>query len=248
MLFKSLIRRRPRMGALIAGLGAFAVGLCETPAQAAGITGMWLLAPGQFGGEPKTPLPLTPEGQALVNKRREAQKVFGQEVLSAGGSKCLPSGVPGMMANEFAMEILETADRVTILNEASPLPRNIYLAEKTHPADLEPTWNGHSIGRFVGKTLMVDTVGFNDRAGPIGNGGVHSPTTHLTERFYLKNRDTLVGVMTFRDPKYLTKPWSVTHTYNRIKQPAELWEYVCEIGAAGWSQRYAGDPIPPKPQ
>ena len=89
---------------------------------------------------------------------------------------------------------------------------------------------------------MIDTVNLNDRTGPVGRNGVHSPTTHIVERLHLKDPDTLVGEMTFEDPTYLTKPWTSTHTYHRIKAPAELWEYACEPDAAGWSERFAGDP------
>jgi hypothetical protein len=169
--------------------------------------------------------------------------------LSDNSKRCLPIGMPGMMVNEFALEFLETPDRVTILSENSPLPRSVYLAEKTHTEGLEPSWNGHSIGRYQGKALVIDTVNFNDRLGPVTGRGTHSPTTHLIERYWLKDANTLIGEMTFQDPAYLSKPYVVIHTYHRIKDgPAELWEYACESDAAGWSQRYAGDPVPAKSQ
>jgi hypothetical protein len=71
---------------------------------------------------------------------------------------------------------------------------------------------------------------------------VHAPTTHLVEKLYLKDPNTLVSVMTFEDPVLLTKPWTSTHQFKRIQAPAELWEYACEADSAGWSERYAGDP------
>ncbi len=97
----------------------------------------------------------------------------------------------------------------------------------------------------MGKALVVDTVNFNDRLAAVTSAGIHSPTTHLVEKFYLKSPDVLVDEMSFEDPKILTKPWRVTHTYHRVSGPAELWEYVCEADQPGWNQRYAGDP--PKP-
>jgi hypothetical protein len=90
--------------------------------------------------------------------------------------------------------------------------------------------------------LVIDTVNFNDRIGPILNTGVHSPTTHLVERLYLKDPDTLVDEMTFEDPTYLTKPWVNVHTFRRLPPKSELWEYACEVDAAGWSERFGGDP------
>ena len=234
------LSRRPRLGFFIAALAAGALNLGHATAAPKTINGMWLLAPGQF--DRHEVLPLTPAGLAL-SKNRQARVEQG-EVLAPGGSRCLPTGMPGMMANEFAVEFLTSPDRVTILSEASTLPRTVYLKEKTHTEGLEPSWNGHSIGHYEGKTLVIDTVNFNDRVGPIAGFGVHSPTTHIVERYHLKGPDTLVGEMTFEDPTWLTKPWTSVHIYNRIKGDAELWEYVCEVGAPGWSQRYAGDPIP----
>jgi len=231
--------RRP-WGLAVAAMAATVISLGQAAAAPKSINGMWLLAPGQF--DRHEILPLTPAGLAL-SKSRQARVEQG-EVLAPGGSKCLPSGMPGMMANEFAVEFLTSPDRVTILSESSTLPRTVYLKEKSHTEGLEPSWNGHSIGHYEGKTLVIDTVNFNDRVGPIAGFGVHSPTTHIVERYHLRDPDTLVGEMTFEDPTWLTKPWTSVHIYNRIKGAAELWEYVCEVGAPGWSQRYAGDPIP----
>ena len=95
--------------------------------------------------------------------------------------------------------------------------------------------------------LVVDTTNFNDRLMPVFRSGLHSPTTHLTERFRLIDANTLEGVMTFEDPVYLAKPWVSTHTYKRLPAKAELWEYACEPDAAGWSERFAGDPDAKKP-
>jgi hypothetical protein len=217
-----------------------------TPAKT--LTGMWLVDPADY--KRHETLPLKPEIVAAQDAQRKAASAI-QQTLSDRSRKCLPSGMPGMMVNEFAIEFLQTPGRVTIISEDSPLPRSIYLNEKAHTPDLEPSWNGHSIGRFEGKTLVVDTVNFNDRVGPVTGRGIHAPTTHLVERYYLKDPDTLVGEMTFEDPHYLTKPWTTTHTYHRIKGPAELWEYACEADAPGWSERYAGDPaakLAPKAQ
>lgn len=203
------------------------------------IAGMWALTQSEF--DRHEAIPLTPAGLALQEKQRKAREEGGA-VLSANGRKCLPIGMPGFMTNEFALEVLTAPDRVTLLSENSTLPRSVYLDETKHPTDLEPSWNGHSIGHWEGKVLVVDTVNFNDRTGPISGAGVHSPTTHLTERLYLKDPDTLVDEMTFEDSTYLAKPWTNVHSYRRLPPHSELWEYACEVDAPGWSERYAGDP------
>ncbi len=225
---------------LIAGLSVAAFAGAAPHAHAAAgkppatVTGMWFLNPKDYDRDEK--LPLTSAAVALNEKRRQATEAGGV-VLSNNAKKCLPIGMPTFMTNEFALEIIESADRVTLLSENSSLPRSVYLHEKAHTQGLEPSWNGHSIGHYEGsgakKVLVIDTVNLNDRVGPVGRNGVHSPTTHIVERLYLKDPDTLVGEMTFEDPTYLTKSWTTTHTYHRIKAPAELWEYACEPDVAG---------------
>lgn len=209
------------------------------------ITGMWLLTPSEY--DRAVVPPLTPAAKAAADVARKLRE-SGGVVLSDNGRKCLPVGIPTMVTNEFALEILETDGRVTMLSENSSLPRSIYLNEKEHPKDLQPMWNGHSIGRWEGNTLFVDTVSLNDRVVRVPNGGLASSSLHLTERYHLENQGkTLVGEMTFEDPKVLTKPWTVKHTYERMAEDTELWEYACEVDAPGWSERFKGDPEARKP-
>jgi hypothetical protein len=229
--------------ALLAIAAGFAAHAAAPPAS---INGMWMLDPKEFGdGVARTPLPLLPAVAAAQAERRKATPVAAT-TLGDHALKCLPSGMPGMMTNEFALEFLETPGRVTVLSENNTLPRSIYLTESEHTKGLEASWNGHSIGHYEGsgarKTLVVDTVNFNDRLGPITGRGVHSPTTHLVEHYHLESPDVMVGEMTFEDPSYLAKPYTTVHHYLRIKGKAELWEYVCETNAAGWSERFEGDP------
>jgi hypothetical protein len=230
------------MAAGAAVLAASASAHAQAPAPS--ITGMWLLNPSEYDRDEK--IPFTPKGAAVNEARRKAVE-DNLQVISNTNKKCLPIGMPVFMTNEFALEIIESPGRVTMISENSALPRSIYLNETAHTKGVEPSWNGHSIGHWEGKVLVVDTVNFNDRLNPVFRSGIHSPTTHLTERFRLKDADTLEGVMTFEDPVYLTQPWTSVHTYKRLPATAELWEYACEPDAAGWSERYAGDPDAKKP-
>jgi hypothetical protein len=227
-----------RLLSIALGAGAALLLAGAASAQVTSLTGMWLLEGKDFGRDLK--MPLTAEAQKIRDGQRKA--VAAGDVIGASGKQCAPEGMPGMMANEFALEILETPDRVTILNEASSIPRSIYLDETTHPKGLEPAWNGHSIGHREGKTLVVDTVNFNDKASPFGFIGVHSSTTHLVERFHTENDgQTLVGEFTFEDRRLLSAPWTGVVHYKRLPPRSELWEYACEIGG-GWQERFKGDP------
>ena len=95
---------------------------------------------------------------------------------------------------------------------------------------------------------MIDTVNLNDKARVLGFIGVHSSTTHLVERYQVVNGGkTLVGTFTFEDPRYLTKPWTGVVHYRRLPPHSELWEYACEVGGEGWSERFKGDPAAKAP-
>lgn len=229
-----------RLLSIVLGAGAALLLTGAASAQVTSLTGMWLLDGKDFGRDLK--LPLTPDAQKVRDDERKA--VAAGDVIGAGGKQCAPTGMPSMMANEFALEILETPGRVTILNEASSIPRSVYLDETAHPKGLEPSWNGHSIGHWDGKTLVVDTVNFNDKGNPFGFIGVRTSTTHLVERFHTESDgQTLVGEFTFEDPRLLTKPWTGVVHYKRLPPHSELWEYACEVGG-GWQERFKGD-VPP---
>ncbi len=208
-------------------------------AQVTGLNGMWLLDEGDFARRESPPL--KPDIAAAVAAKRAATGPDGP-VLSNDNKLCLPSGMATMMANEFGLEILETPGRVTIISENSPLVRSVYLNKTSH-GDVQPSWNGHSIGHWEGKTLVIDTIGFNDRKSYIGRDLPPSTQTHIVERYTVSaDGKALNGEMTFIDPSILSRPWTVKHSYHRLAEDAELWEYACEVGAVGWSERFEGDP------
>ena len=228
------------LSALLLGAGAALLLAGAACAQVTSLTGMWLLEGKDFARDLK--LPLTPAARKMQDDVKKA--VAAGDVI--GTKTCSPEGMPSMMANEFALEFLETPDRVTIINEASTIPRSVYLDEKTHAKGQEPSWNGHSIGHWEGRTLVIDTVNFNDKSNPFGFIGVHSSTTHLVERFHTENDGkNLIGEFTFEDPRLLAKPWTGIVHYKRLPPHSELWEYACEIGG-GWQERFQGDPAAKK--
>lgn len=231
-----------------AALSALCLGMASSPAQAlpkernitiSGLTGLWVMTQEDFDKR-ETP-PYTPEALALQKQKKD--EVEGGKVISDEGLKCLPQGMPGIMLGEFAFEMLESPGRVTIVSEASPLARSIYL-NRTKPTEgLEPMWNGYSMGRWEGDTLVVKTNNFNDKSFPLGFGGsVRASTTTLTERFSLSpDGNTLIDELTMEDAKYLTRPFTLVRHYTRQPEDAELWEYACEIGGKGWNERFEGD-------
>jgi hypothetical protein len=214
-------------------------------AAAPDITGMWsIVTPTGPDGQPAkiAPPPFTPAARA---KAAEIARINAQNgrVTSEARTKCLPLGMPGMMASPFGIQFLQTKDRITIYNEVAILPRTIYLNKKTHPDSTPPGWNGHSIGHWEGKTLVVDTVGFNGRVQNV------SEKMRMTERFHLEPNGDLINEMTLDDPVTYTQPHRLTNRYRRAQgeEAQEVMEYVCEVDPANLfayeaEQKAAGRP------
>jgi hypothetical protein len=223
---------------LMALTGLTVAQAAPAPAPARGISGIWLLDQSIFDKVQDNPAPYRP-------RVSQAAARLNDTTLSDDGKKCLPIGFPSMVTNEFAMQILETPGQVTMISEASNLTRAVYLNKKTHKTGQDPGWNGDAIGHWEGKALVVDTVNLNDRIShmPFSAPAPPSLTTHIVERYHLENGGTvLVDAMTFEDPNLLLKPWTIIYKYHRAAPGAVLWEYVCEVDAAGWSERFNGDP------
>ena len=144
------------------------------------------------------------------------------------GSNCRPPGMPGMMGTaQYPIEFLFTPGRVTILFEAWMQWRKIWTDGRPHPDDLETGFFGHSVGRWQGDTLVIDTVGIKDTV-DLGMGMRHSDQLRINERIYLApdRPDTLVVEMVVTDAVALAKPWHRRFEYGRVRD-GELYEFVC---------------------
>ena len=117
--------------------------------------------------------------------------------------ECMPYGPMAYMNGNslFPFEIVKAAKGLALLYEPSPVPRRIYTDGRKHPEDLDPTWLGHSVGRWDGETLVVDTVGTNGRGRPL-NGYVaaavnsktdNAPRLPVSDRLHMVERIRLVG-------------------------------------------------------
>jgi hypothetical protein len=105
--------------------------------------------------------------------------------------------------------------------------RVIEMDAKSHPADLVPSYYGHSIGRWEKDTLIVDTVGFNEKFWIDRGQFPHTEQLHLEERFTRTSSASMTYQYTIEDPGAYTAPFSrsATFTFNAGR---ELFEYVCQ--------------------
>jgi len=146
-------------------------------------------------------------------------------IVNATG--CFPPGVPRIYLHPFPMESIQLKNRVILVFEFNHVIRQIYTDGRKHNTDLGPTWMGDSIGRWEEDTLVVDTIGFNDKTWLDRAGHPHSDALHVVERFRRVDQNTLQDDLTIEDPKAYTKPWS-GHLVFRLKPDWKITEMVCE--------------------
>ena len=97
--------------------------------------------------------------------------------------RCLPPGVPRIMFQARPFEIVQSANRILFLYEGGAhVWRQVWMDARDHPKDPNPDWLGHSIGHWDGDTLVVDTVGFNDRTWLDDAGRSHTEQLHVIEK------------------------------------------------------------------
>jgi len=144
---------------------------------------------------------------------------------------CMPAGVPRMAA-DFAWRFVQwpttKPTHIWLLYEGNMHSyRQIFLDGRKHPEDPTPTWFGHSIGWWEGDTLVIDTVGFNDRFWFDRRGTPHTEQLHTVERWTRTSFTTLEREVTIDDPGAYTRPWTVRFTATLGEPGSEIIEYVC---------------------
>ncbi len=175
---------------------------------------------------PNDDAPLQPWAKALFDKRVLAGKEADPNSGPDPAERCIPPGTPRIMLQPFPWEIVHARDRVIMFFEYQAIVRQIYTDGRGHPKDLEPTYMGHSIGKYEGDTLVIDTIGLNDKTWLNPTGIPHSDELHVIEHLRRIDHDTLVDDYTFEDPKAFTKPWAA-HRVFKLKPDWQLQEYVC---------------------
>jgi hypothetical protein len=142
---------------------------------------------------------------------------------------CLPVGPSRGFTAPFPFLLVQSRDTIGILFEYQSIWRAIFLDGRPHPEDIAdyPYFMGHSIGRWDGDALVVDTVGIDERTWLDTAGHEHSAKLRLTERFHKTGPDTMTWTVTYDDPIYFTRPWSITRTFTRGKPGDRLLPYTC---------------------
>jgi hypothetical protein len=187
-----------------------------TPSSQGDLAGVWVVS-----GSTNLPddLPYRPEALKLWQERKAN---LAKEDPAA---YCLPNGV--MRVTSLPYKIVQTPQLVVLLSEGNTHSfRRFFLDGRPHNLDLEPnSWTGDSIGKWDGSTLVVDTIGFNDRTWLDDTGKPHSDQLHVIERYRRPDAGRLVVEYTIEDPKFLTRPFTFTRTF--VPANREIQERFC---------------------
>ena len=167
-----------------------------------------------------SPVPTQPWAAAIVKKR--LQDAEAGHPYASTKTRCLPAGVPDFGAGPI--QILETPGQITILRQEFNFFRVIHLGG-VHPAEIDPGYLGHSVARWEGDTLIVDTIGLSIKT-TLSGIVPHSEDLHVVERFHPTGPDTMDVQATIYDPKTFTRPWTLATRLHRI--PGRMMEYFCD--------------------
>jgi hypothetical protein len=189
--------------------------------------GLWLpLDRGDLGRRatlaPVEAIPFQPWAKALYEDRQIHEL--------EPHTRCHPSGVARQFQTPYGVDFVHMPDlqRMYLFDVGGPHTfRIIYMDGRPHPDKIEPSNYGHSVGRWEGDTLVVDTVGFSEAFWMDRTGLPHTEKLHTVERFTRADFNTMKYEVLVDDPNVYTKPWSGGFDF-RWTANVELFEYICQ--------------------
>ncbi len=170
-------------------------------------------------------IPLLPWAKELMDSRKPEEDPHAW---------CLPMGVP-RAAGGYPWRFVQNYTHIApthmfILHEANIHSfRQIFMDGRGHPDFLDPTWFGHSIGSWDDDTLVIDTVGFNDKFWFDRRGHPHTEQLHTIERWTRIDLGHLVNEVTIDDPGAYSRTWTATFAATLLPG-GEIMEYICQEG------------------
>ena len=168
--------------------------------------------------------PVLPETQALLGSYVE--KMRDGQIIYTGWTSCRPGAANAMVMTMNTIAILQTDDEVILLYEEPRMQRRIRLGGE-HPADIEPSYLGDSVGHWEGDTLVVDTVGYNGNFELDAFALPTSTAMHTVERFTKSADGKRIDIhITFEDPEYYSAPFSVDRAWVETDKRHQ-YDYDC---------------------
>jgi hypothetical protein len=177
---------------------------------------------------PMAEKPEEPQMQPWAAERYAAVKAGAARDPNFVG--CMPQSPTDLMLDQRRLfELRQFPDVVLLVFDQDHWVRRIYMDGRGHPDGYTSTWMGHSTGKYEGDTLVVDTVGFNDKNWIDREAHPHSDALHLVERIRRLNPKALEYEVTIDDPKAYKKPWTRKIVDDLLPPDSQILEGVlCE--------------------
>lgn len=160
--------------------------------------------------------------------KRDNDEVLAGKPAFSVRSACMPAGVPGFMAyggGDEPIFIIQTPKQVWMIYQGNQEVRRIYL-DIPHSEHPKPSWYGESVGHYEGDTLVIDTIGQNDRTFLDFFRTPHTERVHVVERWRMVENGRVMDVtFTVDDPDAFYAPWTGLRRYRRVQQ--EMLEEPC---------------------
>ena len=169
---------------------------------------------------------LMPWAKELM-KRDIDEVLSGKKSAFTAQSSCVPGGVPGFMAYGGGNPIvfLQTPKEVLLYFTGDQQIRHVYM-DVPHSANPKPSWYGESVGHYEGDTLVIDTIGLNNKTTADIYRTPHTEQMHVVERWRIvEGGQMMESVFTVDDPGTFYRPWTAMRRYRRIQQ--EPIENIC---------------------
>jgi len=165
-------------------------------------------------------VPMRPWAQALYKERQD------NEGKDRPSGRCLPHSVTDFDAHFGPKKLIQTPGEITLLFESYHSFREIFIDGRALPEKPDPAWFGYSVGKWEGDTLVVNTVGINEKTWLDDGGHPHSDALHVIERFRRPDFGHIELQLTIDDEKAYTRPWTVTIPWELLPD-TELLDWVC---------------------
>jgi len=147
--------------------------------------------------------------------------------LSKSSVNCMPRGLPAIwLQNPYTTLMVHKGDLLVQLYEVLNNWRVIHLDGRPLPKNPEPFFHGNSAAHWEGDTLVVESIGFDDRTYIEPNGWFHSDELRVTERYTRPSKNYLIVQITVDDPKVLQKPWKSAPRRWTLGD-GEVYEFYC---------------------
>jgi len=162
-----------------------------------------------------------------AHMKKDTDEVLAGKIAFTARSSCMPAGVPGFMAfgGGNPVYFIQTPKQIWMIYSGDQQVRRVYL-DVLHSENPKPSWYGESIGHYEGDTLVIDTIGQNDKTVVDPYRTPHTEKLHVVERWKMADDGQTMDVtFTVEDLDTFNEPWSGTRRYRRVQQP--MLEEVC---------------------